>query len=108
MLIFFSKKSLNFPTFLRFFSQCSIYRAQEDAASSGAQFIHPFNNENVVIGQATIGFEILEDLPDVEVVLVPIGGGGLATGAAMAIKKTHPNVKVYGVQVIFYSIYFLL
>lgn len=63
-----------------------------------ATFIHPFNDPLVIAGQGTIGLEILEDLPDVEVVVVPIGGGGLIAGVAAAIKQSNPNVKVVGVQ----------
>lgn len=64
----------------------------------GYTFIHPFDDEDVIAGQGTIGLEILEQLPDVECVIVPIGGGGLISGVAMAVKKLNPNVKVYGVQ----------
>lgn len=64
----------------------------------GATFIHPFNDPMVIAGQGTIGLELLEDLPDVEVVVVPIGGGGLIAGMAVALKKMNPNIKVIGVQ----------
>lgn len=64
----------------------------------GYTFIHPFDDENVIAGQGTIGLEILDDLPDVDAVLVPIGGGGLISGVAFAIKQLNPKVKVYGVQ----------
>lgn len=64
----------------------------------GYTFIHPFDDENVIAGQGTIGLELLEQLPDAEVVIVPIGGGGLASGVAFAIKSLNPKVKVYGVQ----------
>lgn len=64
----------------------------------GYTFVHPFNDENVIAGQGTIGFELLDQLHDVDVVLVPIGGGGLISGVAFAIKALMPNVKVYGVQ----------
>ncbi len=65
---------------------------------TGATFIHPFDDDEVIAGQGTIGLEILDQLPDVEAVIVPIGGGGLLAGVAYAIKHLHPNVKVYGVQ----------
>lgn len=65
---------------------------------TGATFIHPFDDDEVIAGQGTIGLEILDQLPDVEAVIVPIGGGGLLAGIAYAIKHLHPNVKVYGVQ----------
>jgi len=65
---------------------------------TGATFIHPFNDEKVIAGQGTIGLEILEDMPNVGQVLVPVGGGGLAAGVALAIKSLRPDVKVYGVE----------
>lgn len=64
----------------------------------GYTFIHPFDDDNVIAGQGTIGLEIVEDLPDVENVIVPIGGGGLISGVALAIKSLNPKIKVYGVQ----------
>lgn len=64
----------------------------------GYTFIHPFDDENVIAGQGTIGLELMEQLPDAEVVIVPVGGGGLASGVAFAIKALNPEVKVYGVQ----------
>ena len=65
---------------------------------TGATFIHPFDDEQVIAGQGTIGLEILDQLPDVEAVVVPIGGGGLISGVATAVKLLNPTVKVYGVQ----------
>ncbi len=65
---------------------------------TGATFIHPFNDELVIAGQGTIGLEILDQLPDVDAVIVPVGGGGLIAGVACAVKSLNPNVKVYGVQ----------
>lgn len=67
-------------------------------AETGATFIHPFDDDEVIAGQGTIGLEILDQLADVDAVLVPIGGGGLISGVAFAIKKLRPEVKVYGVQ----------
>ena len=61
-------------------------------------FVHPFDNENVIAGQGTIGLEILDQMPDIDAVIVPIGGGGLISGVAFAIKNLNPNIKVYGVQ----------
>ncbi len=64
----------------------------------GYTFVHPFDDEKVIAGQGTIGLEILDQLPDVEAVVVPVGGGGLISGVAFAIKTLRPDVKVYGVQ----------
>ena len=64
----------------------------------GYTFIHPFNDEDVIAGQGTIGLEILNDLPEADAVVVPVGGGGLISGVAYAVKSLNPNVKVYGVQ----------
>ena len=73
-------------------------RALDLRDERGYTFIHPFDDENVIAGQGTIGLELLEQLPDVEVVIVPIGGGGLASGVAFAIKQLNPKVQVWGVQ----------
>ena len=64
----------------------------------GYAFVHPFNDEHVIAGQGTIGLELLEQLPDVQSVIVPIGSGGLASGIAFAIKSLNPAVEVWGVQ----------
>lgn len=64
----------------------------------GMTFIHPFDDPRVIAGQGTIGIEILDSLPDVEAIIVPIGGGGLAAGVAYATKQINPAIKVYGVQ----------
>lgn len=64
----------------------------------GYTFIHPFNDPDVIAGQGTIALELIEQLPDMDAVIVPIGGGGLISGIAYTIKKINPNVKVYGVQ----------
>lgn len=64
----------------------------------GYTFIHPFDDEYVIAGQGTIGLELLNQLPDVEAVIVPVGGGGLISGVAFALKSLKPDVKVYGVQ----------
>lgn len=68
------------------------------AEGSGALFVHPFDDPLVMAGQGTIGLEILEGLPDVANVLVPIGGGGLIAGIARAIKETNPRVRIIGVE----------
>ena len=73
-------------------------KALEIREERGLTFIHPFDDENVIAGQGTIGLEILDQMPDVEAVIVPVGGGGLIAGLAFAIKSLRPNCQVYGVQ----------
>ncbi len=73
-------------------------RAIELRDKHGYTFVHPFDDEKVIAGQGTIGLEILEDMPDVEAIIVPIGGGGLISGVAFAIKTLRPEIKIYGVQ----------
>ncbi len=68
------------------------------ATKRGATFIHPFDDPDVIAGQGTIGLELLEQLPDMDAVIVPVGGGGLISGVAFAVKSLNPNCKVYGVQ----------
>jgi threonine dehydratase len=72
--------------------------AQRLEAERGLVFVHPFDDEQVIAGQGTIGLEILEQAPGADVVVVPIGGGGLISGIATAVKERRPSVKVYGVQ----------
>ncbi len=64
----------------------------------GATFLHPYNDPEVIAGQGTLGLEILSDLPYVDVIVAPAGGGGLLAGIAAAVKQINPRVKVYGVQ----------
>ena len=64
----------------------------------GYTFIHPFNDEDVIAGQGTIALELIEQLPDLDAIIVPIGGGGLISGIAYTAKTVNPRVKVYGVQ----------
>lgn len=64
----------------------------------GYTFIHPFDDEAVIAGQGTIGLELINQLKDLDAVIVPIGGGGLISGVAYAIKSLNPNIKIYGVQ----------
>lgn len=73
-------------------------KALELKDEKGLTFIHPFNDPDVIAGQGTIGLEILNQLPNADVVVVPIGGGGLISGIAYTIKQLKPNCKVYGVQ----------
>jgi threonine dehydratase len=73
-------------------------KAEELAAAFGYVVIPPYDDPAIISGQGTCGLEILEDLPDVEVVLVPVGGGGLLSGVAAAIKSTRPEVKIIGVE----------
>lgn len=73
-------------------------RALELKEEKGYTFIHPFDDEYVIAGQGTIGLELLDQLPDIEAVIVPIGGGGLISGIAYALRSLEPSVKVYGVQ----------
>lgn len=73
-------------------------KALELKDEKGLTFIHPFNDPDVIAGQGTIGLEILNQLPSADVVVVPIGGGGLISGIAYTIKQLKPNCKVYGVQ----------
>lgn len=73
-------------------------KALELQKQFGYAFVHPFDDPKVIAGQGTIGLEILEQMPDVQAVVVPIGGGGLISGVAFAIKSVRPDVKVYGVQ----------
>ena len=72
--------------------------AVELQKESGATFIHPFDDEEVIAGQGTIGLELLEQLPEMDAVIVPIGGGGLISGIAYSVKSLNPRCKVYGVQ----------
>jgi threonine dehydratase len=73
-------------------------KAEQLAAEHGYVIVPPYNDEWIIAGQGTIGLEILEDLPDVETVLVPVGGGGMASGVSTAIKLSKPSVNVIGVE----------
>lgn len=73
-------------------------KAEELAARHGYVIVPPYNDEHIIAGQGTIGLEILDELLDVETVLAPVGGGGLISGVAAAIKLTNPKVKVIGVE----------
>ena len=73
-------------------------KAEELAAQHGYVIVPPYNDEQIIAGQGTIGLEILEDLPDVETVIVPVGGGGMISGVATAIKLSKPSVQVIGAE----------
>lgn len=73
-------------------------RAVQIQKEQDAVFVHPFDDPEVIAGQGTIGLEILEDLPEVDTILVPVGGGGLISGISLAVKTGRPEAKVYGVQ----------
>jgi threonine dehydratase len=78
-------------------------RAREETcarviAETGATLIHPFENEDVMAGQGTIAVELLEDVPDLDLVLCPVGGGGVLCGTAIAAKSLHPSIKVIAIE----------
>ncbi|MCQ2239715.1 MAG: threonine ammonia-lyase [Bacteroidaceae bacterium] len=73
-------------------------KALELVEENNMPFVHPFDNLQVIAGQGTIGLEILNDLPNADAIIVPVGGGGLISGVAFAAKQINPNIKVYGVQ----------
>ncbi|MBR6802834.1 MAG: threonine ammonia-lyase [Kiritimatiellae bacterium] len=79
------------------YDDASAYAAKV-CAEKGMTFVHPFDDPDVIAGQGTVGLEILEQLPDVEAVMIPVGGGGLISGVAYAIKQLKPDCKVYGVE----------
>jgi threonine dehydratase len=74
------------------------HRMEEVQVERGLTFVPPFDDPLIIAGQGTVGLEILDDLPDVDVVVVGVGGGALSTGTAAAIKETRPKVRVYGVE----------
>jgi threonine dehydratase len=73
--------------------------AHERAREGGLAFVHPFDDRDIVAGQGSLGLELLEDVPDLAKVVVPVGGGGLCAGVAIAVKEARPEVEVVGVQV---------
>jgi threonine dehydratase len=73
-------------------------RAEREAKERGWVFVPPFNDPDIIAGQGTVGLEILQDLKDVKAVVVQIGGGGLSSGVATAIKESNPKIKVFGVE----------
>jgi threonine dehydratase len=73
-------------------------KAKELVRNEGLTYVHPFDDEQLIAGQGTLGLEIVQDWPDVDAVVVPIGGGGLIAGVSMALKAHNPNAKVIGVE----------
>ena len=73
-------------------------KAKELVRTEGLTYVHPFDDEQLIAGQGTLGLEIVQDWPDVEAVIVPIGGGGLISGVSMAVKSFNPGIKVIGVE----------
>ncbi|HVE39986.1 MAG TPA: threonine ammonia-lyase [Planctomycetota bacterium] len=76
----------------------AVAAAQELAQNTGAPFISAFDHDDIITGQGSVGLELLEDLPDVDTVLIPVGGGGLISGMAIALKESRPSLRVIGVQ----------
>jgi threonine dehydratase len=78
--------------------ESAVAMAMARAADTGMIFCHPYNDVDVIAGQGTLGLELLEELDDLSLVIVPLGGGGLLSGTAVAIKQQRPNVRIIGVQ----------
>jgi threonine dehydratase len=76
----------------------TLARAREIQEQRGLTFVHPFDDEHIVAGHGTASLELLEQVPDVDVVVVPIGGGGLISGQLIALKESNPRIRVYGVE----------
>jgi threonine dehydratase len=76
----------------------SLASALDYAESSGATFVHPYEDERVIAGQGTIGLEIAEQVPNVQTVLIPVGGGGLSSGISLALRAVKPGIRIVGVQ----------
>jgi threonine dehydratase len=73
-------------------------KAKQLVEERGYTYIHPFDDEQLIVGQGTLGLEIYQDWPDVELAIVPIGGGGLISGVTMALKACNPKIKIIGVE----------
>jgi threonine dehydratase len=81
-------------------------RAHELAAEERLVLVHPYDDERIVAGQGTLGLELLRDVPDLDVLLIPIGGGGLISGTALAAKSLKPSLEIVGVQTQLYPSYY--
>jgi threonine dehydratase len=89
----------SFGAEVEFVPRHDLFVAMEDGRYDGTLgFVHPFRDHRVAAGNGTIGLEILEDLPDVQTIYAPLGGGGLATGIAAAVKASRPDIRVIGVE----------
>src|SRR5260370_11267804 len=73
-------------------------KAKELVRTQGLTYVHPFDDEELIAGQGTLGLEIVQDCPEVDAVIVPIGGGGLISGVSMAVKSHNPKIRVIGVE----------
>src|SRR5213075_488589 len=73
-------------------------KAKELVRDEGLTYVHPFDDEQLIAGQGTLGLEILQDWPEVDAIVVPIGGGGLISGVSMAVKSHNPKAKIIGVE----------
>jgi len=73
-------------------------KAKELVRTEGLTYVHPFDDEQLIAGQGTLGLEVVQDWPEVDAIVVPIGGGGLISGVSMAVKSHNPNIKVIGVE----------
>jgi threonine dehydratase len=76
----------------------AVAAAKAFAEETGAEFVSAFDHDDIIAGQGSVGLELLEDVPDVETVIVPVGGGGLMSGVAIALKETRPDIRIIGVQ----------
>ena len=73
-------------------------KAKELVRDEGLTYVHPFDDEQLIAGQGTLGLEVIQDWPELDAIIVPIGGGGLISGVSMAMKSHNPNIRVIGVE----------